>query len=470
MSNAQERPQSPLSEQNLTSQLQERKSAAALLSSLPSEEVKAFLDSLSHNALLSLPWLFEHWAHDHQQAPEGDWKTWMIMGGRGAGKTRAGAEWVRSMVEGGRPDEPGRAKRVALVAETLDQARDVMIKGDSGILACTPADRRPEFQASAYKLVWPNGAEAQCFFASNPEALRGPQFDLAWADELAKWKKGRETWDMLQFALRLGDNPQQVITTTPKPSVLLQEILDTENTVLTQAPTGANAAFLADSFLEHVELQYGGSRLGRQEIDGVLLQDIEGALWTHAMLDTARQGDAPELDRIVVAVDPPVTGKATSDLCGIVVVGVRMDGPPVNWTAHVLEDASMRAVSPMGWAQRAVALMDKYSADKLVAEVNQGGDLVEQLVRQVDPMVSYKGVHASRGKVVRAEPVASLYEQERVTHARGLADLEDQMSKITLQGYEGSGSPDRVDALVWALTELLVGPSKNFRNPGIREL
>lgn len=470
MSNAQERPQQPLQEQNSTLQLHGRKSAAALLSSLPSEEVKDFLDSLSHNALMSLPWLFEHWAHDHQQTPEGDWKTWMIMGGRGAGKTRAGAEWVRSMVEGGRPDEPGQAKRVALVAETLDQARDVMIKGDSGILACTPSDRRPEFLASAYKLVWPNGAEAQCFSASNPEALRGPQFDLAWSDELAKWKKGRDTWENLQFALRLGNNPQQVVTTTPKPSVLLQEILDTENTVLTQAPTGANAAFLADSFLEHVESQYGGSRLGRQEIDGILLEDIDGALWTRTALDQARQGKVPALDRIVVAVDPPVTGKATSDLCGIVVAGVSMTGPPGNWTAHVLEDGSMQAASPMAWAKRAVALMDKYGADKLVAEVNQGGDLVEQVVRQVDPMVSYRGVHATRNKVVRAEPVAALYEQERVTHAPGLSELEDQMCKITLKGYEGKGSPDRVDALVWALTELLVSQAKTFRNPTIRGL
>lgn len=470
MSNAQERPKLPFRELNLTSMRQEQKSAAALLSSLPVEEVNAFLDSLSHNALLSLPWLFEHWAHDHQQPPDGDWKTWMIMGGRGAGKTRAGAEWVRTMVEGGRPDEPGRARRVALVAETLDQARDVMIKGDSGILACTPSDRMPVFQASAYKLVWPNGAEAQCFSASNPEALRGPQFDLAWVDELAKWKKGKDTWDMLQFALRLGDNPQQVITTTPKPSPLLRKIMETENTVMTQAPTASNAAYLADSFLEHVEGEYGGTRQGRQELDGEMLDDIEGALWTHDMLDAARHGAAPEMDRVVVAVDPPVTGKASSDLCGIVVAGVCMNGHPSHWTAHVLEDGSMRAATPVAWAERAVQLMDKYNADKLVAEVNQGGDLVEQVVRQIDPMVAYTGVHASRGKVIRAEPVAALYEQGRVTHAAGLNDLEDQMCQITLAGFEGKGSPDRVDALVWAITELMLEPAKTFRKPTIRPL
>jgi len=194
--------QTPETSSTLT--LQEPKSAADLLSSLNNEEVEGFLNSLSHNALLSLPWLFEHWAHAHQKAPDGDWKTWVILGGRGAGKTRAGAEWIRSQVEGALPEDVGIARRVALVAETLDQARDVMIFGDSGLIACAPNDRKPEWQASKRQLVWPNGAIAQIFSASDPESLRGPQFDCAWADELAKWKKGQETWDMLQFALRLG--------------------------------------------------------------------------------------------------------------------------------------------------------------------------------------------------------------------------------------------------------------------------
>lgn len=470
MSNAQENPNAPLEVRNLTSTLRERKSAAALLSSMPAEDVRAFLDSLSHNALLSLPWLFEHWAHTHQMPPDGDWKTWVILGGRGAGKTRAGAEWVRSMVEGGTPDEPGAAGRVALVAETLDQARDVMVFGESGIMACCPDDRMPSWSATRRELVWPNGAIAQCFSASNPESLRGPQFDCAWSDELAKWTKGEDAWDNLQFALRLGDNPRQIVTTTPRNVPLLRKLLETGNTVSTHAPTKANAAFLSESFLDHVETQYGGSQIGRQELDGELLEDIDGALWSRETIEGTHVNETPELDRIIVAVDPPVTGHADSDACGIIVAGVRMEGHPRHWRAHVLEDATMRAASPMAWAERAVNLMAKYDADRLVAEVNQGGDLVREVVRQVDPLLPYTGVHASRGKVTRAEPVATLYEQGRITHARGLTELEDQMCQVTLQGFLGRGSPDRVDALVWALTELVLEPAKAYRRPNIRTL
>lgn len=447
-----------------------KKSAADLLSSLTSEEVEAFLDSLSHNALLSLPWLFEHWAHTHQKPPEGNWKTWVILGGRGAGKTRAGAEWVRAQVEGARPKDSGLVRRVALVAETLDQARDVMVFGESGLIECSPHDRKPEWQATKRQLVWPNGAIAQIFSASDPESLRGPQFDCAWADELAKWKKGQETWDMLQFALRLGDDPRQVVTTTPRDNVLLRELLGQEGTTLTSAPTTANSAYLADSFLDHVEERYAGSRLGRQELDGELLSDTEGALWARDAIDAARVSQAPTLDRIVVAVDPPVTSHETSDDCGILVVGVTMEGPPQDWRAYVLEDASMSAASPTAWAERAVNMYRKHGADRLVAEVNQGGDLVETLVRQVDPLASYSGVRATRGKVARAEPVSALYEQGRVFHVGGFGDLEDQMCQITRKGYAGSGSPDRVDALVWAITELMIGPAQTYRAPHIRSL
>ncbi len=392
------------------------------------------------------------------------------MGGRGAGKTRAGAEWVRSMVEGGNPDDPGKASRVALVAETLDQARDVMVFGDSGILACSPSDRTPHWHATKRQLEWPNGAVAQCFSASDPESLRGPQFDCAWSDELAKWKKGQETWDMLQFALRLGEHPQQVVTTTPRDNPLLRAIIDRETTVLTQAPTDSNAAYLPDSFLEDVQRAYGGTRLGRQELDGELLEDLEGALWTRAALDECRSADIPELDRIVVAVDPPVTGTSKSDECGMIVAGVCMTGDPGQWTAHVLEDATMKAASPAAWAERAINLMEKYQADRLVAEVNQGGDLVEEVIRQVDPLVPYTGVRASKGKVIRAEPVATLYELGRITHAPGLGALEDQMCQVTLHGFQGSKSPDRVDALVWALTELILTPAQTYRRPTIRSL
>ena len=429
-----------------------------------------FLASLSNEALLALPWLFEFWALPHQLPPDGAWRSWVIMGGRGAGKTRAGAEWVRTQVEGARPGDPGRAGRVALVGETVDQVREVMIFGESGILACSPPDRRPVWEATRKRLVWPNGAVAQVFSAHEPESLRGPQFDAAWVDELAKWKKAEETWDQLQFALRLGPNPQQVVTTTPRNVAVLKAILNNPSTVVTHAPTDANRAHLAASFLEEVKARYGGTRLGLQELDGALLEDAEGALWTSALLERGRVDEVPALSRIVVAVDPPVTGHAGSDECGIVVVGAVTDGPAQDWRAYVLEDASVQGTSPDGWARAAIEAMQRHGADRLVAEVNQGGDLVQAVIRQVDPLVSFKAVRASRGKSARAEPVAALYEQGRVHHLRGLARLEDQMCRMTARGYEGRGSPDRVDALVWALTALMVDPAQAVQRPQVRRL
>lgn len=419
---------------------------------------------------MALPFLFEFWAMPHQLPPEGDWRAWVVMGGRGAGKTRAGAEWVRAEVEGARPLDPGRSRRVALVGETIDQVREVMVFGDSGVLACSPPDRRPRWEASRHRLVWPNGAVAQVFSAHDPEALRGPQFDAAWADELAKWKKAEETWDMLQFGLRLGESPRQCITTTPRNVSVLRSILANSTTVVTHAPTEANRANLAASFLEAVRTRYSGTRLGRQELDGVMLEEAEGALWTIARLEAARIEAAPPLDRIVVAVDPPVTGHSGSDECGIVVVGGCVQGPPQDWHAVVLEDASVSGVAPSIWAQAAIAAMERFGADRLVAEVNQGGDLVETVIRQFDPLIPFRAVHASRGKVARAEPVAALYEQGRVKHLRGLATLEDQMCRMTSRGYEGRGSPDRVDALVWAIHELLIAPAAHWRRPQVRTL
>jgi predicted phage terminase large subunit-like protein len=432
------------------------RSGADWLASVTPEVVDEFLGGLSEGALLALPWMFEFWALPHQLPPDGAWKTWVIMGGRGAGKTRAGAEWVRAEVEGAGPLDAGRSRRVALVGETVDQAREVMVFGESGILACSPPDRRPEWQAGRKQLVWPNGAVAQVFSAHEPDSLRGPQFDAAWVDELAKWKKGDDVWDMLQFALRLGDHPRQVVTTTPQNVGVLKGILRNPSTVVTHAPTEANRAHLAASFLEEVKGRYGGTQLGRQELEGLLLEDAEGALWTVGGLERCRVEAVPELTRIVVAVDPPVTGHGASDECGIVVVGVVAEGPVQDWKAWVLEDASVQGASPDGWARAAVAAMERHGADRLVAEVNQGGDLVEAVVRQVSGHVPYRGVRASRGKVARAEPVAALYEQGRVRHVRGLGRLEDQMCRMTATGYEGKGSPDRVDALVWALTALII--------------
>ena len=406
----------------------------------------------------------------HQLPPDGNWTSWVILGGRGAGKTRAGAEWVRSMVEGARPLDPGRARRVALVGETIDQAREVMIFGESGILACSPPDRRPKWHGARRMLEWPNGAIAQVFSAYDPESLRGPQFDAAWVDELAKWPKAAETWDMLQFGLRLGEHPQQVITTTPRNTQVLKDILARESTVSSHAATEVNAANLAASFLTEVRARYAGTRLGRQELDGVLLEDVEGALWSTKALDKAQVDVPGPLSRIVVAVDPPVSTGAKADTCGIVVVGAMTEGPISDWRAVVLEDASVQGLSPAGWARAAIAAMRRWEANRLVAEVNQGGDLVQSVVRQVDPLVPFRAVRARTGKTARAEPVAALYEQGRVRHLRGLGMLEDQMCQMSVTGYQGKGSPDRVDALVWAITELILEPSEKWRCPMVRGL
>jgi len=446
------------------------KSGAGWLASAMPEGVTEFLAGLSDNALLSLPWMFEFWALPHQLPPEGAWKSWVIMGGRGAGKTRAGAEWVRAQVEGARPCDGGRARCVALVGETVDQVRDVMVFGESGILACSPPDRRPKWEAGRERLVWENGAEARVYSASNPEKLRGPQFDAAWVDELAKWPNAQNTWDMLQFALRLGDHPQQVVTTTPRNVEVLKAVLKNPSTVSTHAPTQANRANLAASFLEEVERRYAGTATGRQELEGVLLEEAEGAMWSLAQLEGGRVERAPALSRIVVAVDPPVTGHAGSDECGIMVVGAVTEGPPQTWRAYVLEDASVKSASPDAWARAVIAAANRHQADRVVAEVNQGGDMVESIIRQIDPLVAYRAVRATRGKTVRAEPVAALYEQGRVLHLPNLGKLEDQMCLMTGTGFQGKGSPDRVDALVWALTDLILDASATWQRPTVRPL
>ncbi|WP_366510945.1 terminase family protein [Yoonia sp.] len=406
----------------------------------------------------------------HQVPPAGDWRTWVILGGRGAGKTRAGAEWVRSIVEGALPQSSGKARRVAIIAETIEQAREVMVFGESGILAVSPPDRRPAWVSGRRLLVWPNGATAQLFSAHDPESLRGPQFDAVWADELAKWRRGGDAWDMLQFGLRLGEHPRACVTTTPRRAAVLRDLLAMDTTVVTHAPTHANRANLAASFLAEIEARYGGTSLGRQEIEGTMLTDFEGALWGLAQLADCQIADVPALTRVVVAIDPPGTSHAGSDACGIVVAGVVMDGPIQDWRAYVLEDATVSAARPTDWAKAAIAAMQRHGADRLVAEVNQGGDMVEAVVRQIDPLVSYRSVHASKGKTARAEPIAALYEQGRVLHVRGLGVLEDQMCQMTTQGFAGKGSPDRVDALVWALHDLMIEPAAKWLNPQIRGL
>ncbi|MEM8822182.1 MAG: terminase family protein [Pseudomonadota bacterium] len=446
------------------------KSAAASIASLPRQKREAFLNSLTDNAISALPYLFDFWALDHQLPPADAWRTWVILGGRGAGKTRAGAEWIRAQVEGSASLQPGRCRRIALVGETYDQVRDVMVEGESGLLACSPPDRCPTWKASQRKLIWPNGAEAVAYSAGDPQALRGPQFDAAWVDELAKWRNAHEAWDMLQFCLRIGKEPRAVVTTTPRNVPVLKEILVRGSTVTTHAKTEANRANLASEFLDEVKARYAGTRLGRQELDGILLEDVEGAFWTTSQLEARRCGTLPEFDRIVVGVDPAVTSKDASDETGIVVVGVAMSGPPADWRAVVLEDATLAASSPSEWAQAVAGAYERWNADRVVAEGNQGGEMIEAVLRQVAPLVSYRKVTARDAKGARAEPVAALYEQGRVTHVRGLGPLEDQMCRFGRTGFMGQGSPDRVDALVWALWEGMLDPERMRSGPRVRML
>ncbi len=396
------------------------------------------------------------WARDDQLPPVtaqggGPWTTWLILGGRGAGKTRTGAEWVRGLALGKPPFATRPVERIALIGETLGDARAVMVDGPSGLLAIHSASERPAYNVSRRELAWPNGAVAQLFSADDPESLRGPQFGAAWADELAKWRYAEAAWDMLQFCLRLGEHPRQAVTTTPRPIPLLKRLIADPATAISRAATSANAANLAPSFLGAIVSRYQGTRLGRQELDGDLIEDRADALWRRDTLDRLRVDNAPPLTRIVVAVDPPVTSGPRADACGIVACGRAEDG-----RAFVLADATTRGHAPLDWARAAVRLYESLEADCIVAEVNQGGELVAQMLRQVSPGVPVRMVRATRGKYLRAEPVAALYEQGRVAHVGVWPELEDQMCDFGVGGLSGGGSPDRVDALVWGVTELVL--------------
>lgn len=426
-------------------------SAADSFRSLPLEQREAEIAALSIEAQAALLHDWRFWARPNQIAPDGDWLTWLILAGRGFGKTRTGAEWVRSMVCGATPLAKGKAGRIALIAETSADARDVMVEGDSGILGVHPRDFRPLYEPSKRRLTWPNGAVATLYNATEPDQLRGPQHDLAWCDELAKWQYARETWDQCQFGLRLGDHPRVCATTTPRPIPLIREIMADPLTVTTRGKTTDNSGNLASSFMAQMRAKYEGTRLGRQELDGEILDDVPGALWTRAMLEMALIDEPPQLARVVVAVDPSGTnGDDDGDEIGIVVAGRGIDG-----RGYVLEDLSCK-LSPDAWARRACEAYHRWGADRLVAERNFGGAMVASVIRTADRSVAFKEVTASRGKTARAEPVAALYEQGRVSHVRGLAALEDQMTLMTMSGFAGEGSPDKVDALVWALTEVML--------------
>lgn len=419
-------------------------SKAELLALLPEKERIRELGKLSDEtkAYLLRSWSF--WARPDQIAPDWLWDVWLILAGRGYGKTRTGAEWVKAQEKAG-------AKRIALVAETQKDLEEVMVEGESGLLSLYADGEAPEYRKKPVRLEWPSGAIALGYNGTQPDQLRGPQFDAAWCDELAKWRYARETWDMLQFGLRLGDHPQVCVTTTPRPIPLIKELVADPKTAVTRGRTLDNANNLAAPFLRRIMDRYAGTRLGRQELDAEILGDIPGAIWRREWIDEARRQEPPALKRKVVAVDPAVSSDESSDepgTHGIVAGALGEDG-----RGYILADDSLQG-TPAEWAKRVVKTYDAIGADQVVIEINQGGDMVESTLRSVRPTLPIRRVRATKGKHVRAEPVASLYEQGRISHVGSFPELEDQMCEFTQEGYQGEGSPDRADALVWCLSDI----------------
>ena len=397
-------------------------------------------------ALLETQWAF--WARTPQLAPVGDWRVWLMMAGRGFGKTRAGAEWVRARAE-------NAGARIALVGATLHEARAVMVEGESGLLAIAPSAQRPRWEPSLRRLRWPNGAEAFLYSAAEPESLRGAQHSAAWADEIAKWDAGEAAWDNLMLGLRSGRWPRVVATTTPRAVPLVRRLVGAAGVVMTGGATADNRANLSQSFLRAVAESYGDTMLARQELYGELIEEVAGALWTRAGIEAARAGAVPDLVRVVIGVDPPAG--IGGDACGIVAIGKGRDD-----RAYVIADASVAGLGPEGWAMAVAAAAAKHGADRVIAEANQGGAMVESVLRAASANLPVSLVHASRGKVARAEPVALLYAAGKAFHAGVFPALEDELcGLVTGGGYEGPGrSPDRADALVWAMTELMLGRAR----------
>lgn len=381
-----------------------------------------------------------------QIEPDGDWLVWLILAGRGFGKTRAGAEWLRTTAL-------RRHCTVAVVGATHDETRRVMVEGPAGLLSIGNPASRPFFEPSRRRLTWGNGSVGILCSADDPDSLRGGEYAAAWCDEIAKWPRGEDAWMNLRMALRAGEQPRAVLTTTPRPTPLVRALLADPAVKVTRGRTADNAANLAPGFIAAIERAYGGTRWGRQELDGELVEDVDGALWSRALIERCRApaAAADRLARVVVAVDPPADGGA----CGIVVAGLAADG-----SALVVEDASVAGLAPEGWARAVVVAAERWQADRVVAEVNNGGAMVTSVLAAAEATLPVRAVRASRGKTARAEPVAALYERGRVRHAGVFAELEDELCGLVAGGgYDGPGrSPDRADALVWALTELLLGP------------
>jgi phage terminase large subunit-like protein len=414
---------------------------AASINSLPPQKRSRILDGLTPDeaALLLRHWPF--WARPSQLPPPktaagGDWRIWLFLGGRGAGKTRAGAEWIAAQVRS------AKARRIGLIGATARDARQVMVEGESGILAVTEG---VSFQPSNRLLRWPGGAEARLLSAADPDSFRGHQFDCIWGDEFAKWEAPQTALDMALMALRLGEDPRLLLTTTPRAIPALKALLAAPDVAVTRAGTGENAANLAGGFVAYLNRRYAGTRLGRQELEGAVIEDNEQALWRRAWIEAARLRTAPFLPRVVVAVDPPAG--CHGDECGIVVAGRDLDGD-----GYVLADRSAAGLSPAAWAARAAQAYEDFQADAIIAEANQGGEMVRSVLRQAGTHLPVTLVHASRGKLARAAPAAALYEQGRVHHIGSFPQLEDQMCQY--DGRPAAKSPDRMDALVWALADL----------------
>lgn len=435
-------------------------SGAEMLAALSPQDRDRLLNQFSPVELDALRFDWGFWGRPKQQLPQGNWFTWLILAGRGFGKTRTGSETVRDWVEK-MPTGHTEHLRIALVAETSADARDVLVQGDSGIIACSRPEFMPKYEPSKRRLTWPCGCQATTYSGEEPGQLRGPQFHKAWVDELAKYKYPTDAWDNLEFGLRLGNNPQVVVTTTPRPIPIVRQIHADPQTITTAGSSYENYGNLAPKFIERVIKKYEGTRLGRQELHAEILSDTPGALWRLEDLENSRivAEKVPDMVRLVVAVDPAMTSDAeSSNETGIVVVGKCAAG-----FAYILEDASGVYTADQ-WARKAISLYDEYAADRVVAEVNNGGNLVEDVIRTRAPRISYKAVRASRGKARRAEPVAALYEQGKVKHVGVFAAMEDQMLLTTSDEYLGSGSPDRMDAAVWGVTDLMLG-SQASRDP-----
>lgn len=423
-------------------------SAARSLAETLAQDPRAqaeFLASLTESEALALQYDWSFWGRPKQQEPPGDWWYWLILAGRGFGKSRTGGEWVNLRANNG-------ARRIALVGETAADVRDVMVEGPSGILACAPPWNKPRFEPSKRRLTWPNGCIGITYSAETPDQLRGPEHDTAWCDELAKWKHP-DAWDQLLFGMRRPDLvPKVLVTTTPRPTPMIKALIADPQTRITRGSTYENQANLAPAFLKKIRDKYEGTRLGRQELEAEVLDDAPGALWKRTeMIDAYRVTKMPHLVRIVVAIDPSVSSDSAAAETGIVAAGLGEDGH-----GYVLEDVSVQQPTPEQWGKAAVTLYHKIEADNVIGEVNNGGDLVESNINSVDKQVPFKQVRASRGKHVRAEPISSLYQQGKVHHVGMFAQLEDQMCQW--EPGVSTWSPNRVDALVWALSELMLGP------------